>query len=183
MNYHHRDHDVEKAIERALDKIVEQVLWHLDEGEVFTRERVEELISEARCYEEAAVGLDFEQKLQAIERGVDISGVGDLSVALGDLRGQIDSHAVQAIHWLAEDGTARRFESLFDFMDEHDLDPSQLRSKNPLAWLDHATEREVEGAVVYEYRNVEEKGNHVDSWKVSLADGWSVWLEVPTETA
>ena len=181
--HHHRDHDVAKAIEKTVDDIIGHVLGYLDAGDELTRHWVQELVTEAYGNEMATAGLSLEQMLEAISEGIDITGEEEITFSLADLRSQIDAHAVQAIHWLAEAEAAQHFEDLFDLMDDNGLEPSQMRTDNPFEWLVHVAEREVDGAVVYEYRTVEELGNHVDVWEVSVAGHrihFEVWLD-PSE--
>ena len=94
-----------------------------------------------------------------------------------NLRSSLESHAVVAIHRLAESRASALFEDLFDLMDEHGLEPEQMRDANPLGWMAHRSERdEGSSCTVYEYRNVEEPGRHIDVWEVRLSSSDRVWL-------
>lgn len=173
------DHDVEKAIEHSASDIIEQVLWYLAEERTLYRDRIMEIISEHQGVETAAIGLLMEQQLQVIETGADDHGFGDLTFTLENLRGELESYAVLFIHLLAESKVSTMFEELFEFMEEHDLGPEQLRDANNFGWLPHVRERE-EGSscTVYEYRDVEEPGRHVDVWEYQFQGGDRIYIEV-----
>ena len=165
------------TLEDAVSNIVCQVIERLDEGP-HDRDGFQELISESEGDETAAIGLSFEERLEFIEEGVDELGWGELTFNLENLRFEIESHAVMFIHLLAESRAYQIFEELYDFMDEHDLEPEQMRGASNFGWLAHRAERD-EGShcTVYEYRHVEEVGNHIDVWEYRLPSGERVWFE------
>lgn len=179
---HFHDHDIEEAIDHSVSDIIEQVLWHLAEEQELYRDRAMEIISEHQGVETSAIGLSMEQHLQVIETGADEHGFGDLSFRLETLRTELESYAVLFIHLFAESRSYGVFEDLFNFMDEHDLEPEHMWEVNNFGWLPHVAERdEGSNCTIYEYRDVEEPGRHVDVWEVRLGGGERVWFEVPAE--
>ena len=174
-----RDPDIEEAGSSAVSNIVEQVMWHLAEEQELHRDRAMEIIAECDGSETAAIGLSLDQQLEVVEEGTVECGFGDLSFNLEDLRSSLESHAVMFIHMLAESRTYGIFEELFDFMDEHELEPEQMRDANNFGWFPHRSEREEgENCAVYEYRDIEDPGNHVDVWEYRLPSGERVWFKV-----
>ncbi len=183
---HFSDHDIEEAIVHATDNIIEQVFWYLADEQELYRDRAMEVISECDGNDTAAIDLSMEQQLEVIEEGADEHGFGDLTFSLDSLRSELESYSVLFIHLLAESRTYGIFEELFDFMDEHDLEPEQMRDANNFGWLPHEAEREEHNCTIYEYRNVEEPlpfvqghttGHHVDVWEYRLPSGERVWFE------
>ena len=173
-----RDHDIEQAVEHRVSGIIEQVMWYLSEEQELYRSRAIEIIAECDGDEMAACHLTMEQQLEVIEEGADEHGFGDLTFNLDTLRTEMESYAVMFIQLLAEGRTYGLFEELFDFMGEHDLEPEQMRESNNLGCLPHQSERQEGPCVVYEYRNFEEPGNHVDVWEYRLSSGQRVYFEV-----
>lgn len=173
-----RDYDIEQAIDHRVSDIVEQVLWHLEEEQELYRQRAMEIIGECDGTDTATIGLTLDQQLEVVEEGADECGFGDLTFNLEDLRTELESHANLFIHLLAESRTYGLFEGLFDFMEEHDLEPEQMRESNNFGWHPHAAERDVGPCTVYEHRNVENPGNHVDVWEYRFTSGERVYFEV-----
>ena len=170
------DRDIQEAIEGVLSSIVEQVLWRLTDDEL-DRDSVMDWITECDGNEAAAIGLKLGQKLEAIEEGAEACDLGDLSFDLSDLRSSLESYAVLSIHRLAESQASTMFDELFDFMDDNGLEPDQMRKDNPLGWMAHRCERdESSDCTVYEYRNVEEPGRHIDMWEFRLSSGDRIWF-------
>lgn len=179
----HRDHDVEKAIEGCMDACIEQVLWYVKEDGDVDRDRAMELVSECDHNEMASVGLTLEQKLEAIETGMEDYGEETLELDLENLRSKLESYATFYINMAGAGRAREQVEGLYDAMDEHGLEPEQMRVDNPLEWLVHRAERQEDDFVVYEYRHVEDTGNHIDVWEYSLGDGPRVFFEVRPELA
>ncbi len=176
-----RDHNIEAAIDDRVSSIIEQVLWYLSEEQELYRQRAMEIIGDCDGDETAAIGLTLDQKLEIVEEGADECGYGDLAFTLDNLRTELECYAVMFIHLLAEGRTYGIFEELFDFMDEYDLEPEQMRDSNNFGWLPHVAELEGGSCTIYEYRNVEEPGNHIDVWEFRLKSGESVFFEVSVE--
>lgn len=175
---HFRDYDIEAAIDSSVSDLVEQVLWYLSEEQALYRDRVMEIISDCDAIETAAIGLTLDQQLEVVEEGADEHGFGDLTFNLETLRSELESYAVLFIHMFAESRSYGIFEDLFDFMDENELEPEQMRESNNFGWHPHVAERdEGSSCTVYEYRDVEEQGNHVDVWEYRLNSGESVFFE------
>lgn len=174
---HSRDREIEEAIEHRVDSIIEQVMWYLSEEQELYRQRAMTIISECDGDDMTASDLTMEQQLEIVEEGADEHGFEDMTFSLDRLRNEMESHACMFIQMLAEGRTYGIFEELFDFMDEHDIEPEQMRESNNFGWLPHVAEREEGACVVYEYRNVEEPGNHVDVWEYRLENGSSVYFE------
>jgi len=137
-----------------------------------------EIIEESDSIETAAIGLTLDQQLEIIEEAADDCGYGDLTFSLDSLRTELESYAVMFIHLLAESRTYGIFGDLFDFMEEHGLEPEDMTNTNNFGWLAQASEREEGPCTIYEYRNVEDPGNHVDIWEYRLTDDESVYFEV-----
>ena len=174
-----RDHEIQEAIDHAVSNIVEQMLYRFAEEPDVPRDRALELITECDGDETAAMGLSLEQQLEVIEEGADDHGYGDLEFRLGNLRSDFESYAVMFIHCIAEGLAREMFEELFDFMDEYDLELEQRRDADNFGWHPHRSERD-EGSLctVFEHRNVEGPGNHVDVWEYRLPSGEQLWFEV-----
>ena len=172
------DHDVEKAIDRCVGRFIEQVLWYVKDEGGLCRSRTMEIISELDHDEMAGIGLTLEQKVEAIEEGMELYEPGDITFTFQMLRTKFENHAVYFINLLAEGRAMEIFEGLHDEMDEHYLEPEQMREDNPFGWMAHRAEREEGPFTVYEYRNVEDPGLHIDLWEYPLADGVSVYFEV-----
>ena len=178
---HFRDHDIQEAIHHSTSDQIEQVLWYFEEERTLHRDRVMEILSEHQGSDTAAIGLSLDQQLEVVEAGADEHGFGDLTFNLENLRTELESYAVLFIHLFAESQTYGAFEELFDFMEEHDLEPEQMRDANNLGWLPHRSEQEQGHCTIYEYRDVEEPGNHIDVWEYRFPTGERVWFEVPLE--
>ena len=173
---HHLTTEVERAIDHAISRLVDDVLWHLSDEEL-DRDRVEEILAECQGSDTAAIGLTLDQKLEAIEHGADELGLEDLTFKLESLRSDLESQAAMFIHMLAESRARDLFEDLFDFMEENDLEPEQMRDANPLGWMAHRSERdETPYCTVYEYRDVEDLGRHLDVWEYRMTSGETIWL-------
>ena len=170
------DRDIREAIDNAVSSFVEHVLWHLSE-ETLDRDRARDLIADSDWNDAVAIGLTLDQQLEAIEEGVEEGALEAPSFDTTNLRSSIESNAAVAIYRLAESRASVLFEDLFDLMDEHGLEPEQMRDANPLGWMAHRAERdEGSNCTVYEYRNVEEPGRHINVWEVRLSSGDRVWL-------
>lgn len=178
---HHRDHDVDRAIQQRVDGLIEQVLWYLKEEGALDLDRVMEILSECSHEDTAAIGLTLEQKVEAIEEGMDEYGDSDLSLTFQSLRSELESYAAYFINLMAEGKARQIFDELYDFMLDNELEPDQMREDNGFGWLPHRSEREEGDCVIYEYRNVEDPGHHIDLWQYPLADGWRVYFVVPVD--
>ncbi len=176
-----RDRDIEEAIDNSVSSIIEQVLWYLAQEQELYRRRAMEIISDCDGDDTASIGLTLDQQLEIVEEGADECGYGDLIFSLDTLRTDLESYAVMFVHMLAEGRTYGMFEELFDFMDEHDLEPEQMQDSNNFGCFPHVAEREEGSCTIYEYRDVEEPGNHVDVWEYRLGSGWRVFFQVSAE--
>ncbi len=176
---HFHDHDIEEAVDSAVTNIVEQVIiGRLEDEQELTRQEAMDAIADCEGSDCAAIDLNLDQQLTVVEWCADDYGYDDMRLPLDSLRSQIESYATLFLQLLAESRTYGIFEELFDFMEEYDLEPDHMRESNSLGWLPHQAERE-EGSscTVYEYRNVEEPGNHIDVWEYRLDTGQRVWFE------
>ena len=177
------DHDVEKAIDRCVSGIIEQILWYLKDEGGLCRSRTMEIIRDCDHDEMAGIGLTLEQKVEAIEEGMELYEPGDLTFTFQMLRTELENYAIYFINLLAEGRAMEIFEGLHDEMDEHYLEPEQMREDNAFGWLAHRSEREEGAFTVYEYRNVEDPGQHIDVWEYPLLEGSSVFFEVGLDEA
>ena len=176
------DLDIEAAIDSAAGRIIEEVLWPLTEGRVLDLEQVSDVIDDAHGDETAAIGLDLGQQISIVQEGAENYGYEDLSYPIDSLRSQIEAHAVMFIHLQAQERARQVFDELSEFMEEHDLEPEQMTTSNNLGWLPHAAEREEAPATVYEYRHVEDRGNHIDLWDYPIGDS-RVYFQVQVRLA
>lgn len=170
-------YEIERAIDHATAAILENVLWPLNEGETIDRATTLEAIGEEIGSDTDAIGLALEQKLTVIEEyGEDLAE--EMTFDLDTLRNRLEALATHAINVAARQKATAALEDFFDVLEDYELECAKISTSDTYGFLPHRAEREVGPCVVYEYRNVDEPGSHIDVWHYRLEGYGSLYIEV-----
>ena len=139
---------LDHAIRDRAARLLAHLIWGLDEEGGLSRARTTQLVRE----------LDLDEG--------------------SELASTLDDAAMRRVDRWARQLILEIFEGLHDAMDEHFLEPGQMRCRNALARQQHCSRREEGPFSVYEYPDVKSSGQDIHIWEYMLPDRSSLYFEV-----
>ncbi len=166
----------EAAIDHATTFLLERAEWLISEQKAETLSDCYETIQDNMLDEFVVINLNLDEQLGLIEDHAEEYSLKLDSMDIDSIRSQICSHAAQIIARLAEERAIELYEEFESFIDDHDLEFSNVTNCNPFDWASHVREKRVgDRCTVYQYRDVE--GVNVDIWEYELKPKCMIYLE------
>ena len=167
-NQHDLEPEVRSAVDNAKTSMMEDVHFKLVRERVESLDVCRETIVNRDLDETAILDLSLEERLSLIEEFSEECSCVIGAVRPQDMRKWIDVMATWIIFNLATQEAQAALTELEDFMEEHEFTFKNLVEGNMHGWARHYGEREEgEYCQVYEYRNLEGEGIHVDVYEYS----------------
>lgn len=160
--------EVDEAINTACSRQFDLLFSQLEDGVVQTIDSCRETLQDWTEDETLAIDLTLEDQLSLLEEhGPD----HDLTLEPVDwdtLRIRIESLSASLIAMEGERRALEVFDEVADLLDDFDLPCTALLSANPYGCFRHYAERDEAPWHVYEYRNIEGEGIHIDLYEQDL---------------
>lgn len=162
-------HDFEKAIQDVASYRLEMALERIDSGDVTTLDDLREAINDQPHDDTVGCYMATDDRLSALAIHGDEYGIEVTVTKPDDLRLWIEQQACALAHYLGEARAVEVVDELTEILNEHEIDLTDLDTRNPHESWRHYAERYLSSEVViYEYRNLEGEGIHVDVHEITL---------------
>jgi len=173
-------YDVREAIKAAKESMFEAVQYELKKGNVDSLDDLHTVIDEHYIDECAVLDVPTDGRIELIEFYSDEVGC-DFSADADNLRRQLETFGAFIVGEFARESAHRGINALQEFMDAHGFELKNMVGGNNHGWARHYAERaEGRDCQVYEYRNLEGEGIHIDVWEYER-DGLQVYFETTPE--
>ncbi len=169
--------EVEDAVQEALDRQLELLKHHLDHQVVSTIANCRETVQEWEVDESLVADISMEERIRLLEDYGDEYGLELGDVTLESLSDRIDHLATLIVSFIAEARALEVVQAIEDLLDEHGLDISAVKGSDSYGYFRHYAEREECPWHVYEYRNLEGEGIHVDLYEY-IVEGHHLYVEI-----
>lgn len=158
------------AVDTACSRQLELVQYRLRSGELHTIDDCREALHELSTDECLILDLDLDERLTLAENFAAEYGLELGEITLEDVRARIEAMAATIAGHLGAERANDAFQAIEDFLEEKDLAFEALMADNPYELYRHYAERDEGVWHVYEYRNLEENGTHVDIFEYTIAE-------------
>ena len=157
-------HGARRAIATVRDRQLDDLLYRLESerDSISTCADCRETLCEWMHDASILIGLDLDERLRLVEHYADDLDLRLTSTAIGDLRGTIENLATSAVFFAGEAAALNAWQQVENLLDDLGLDLDALVIGNPYEYFRHYAERDHDDWQVYEYRNLEGEGVHVD---------------------
>ena len=159
-----------EAVEAACARQLELVLDRLHFDSQATLEECREATQDWYVDECLILDLDLDERLTLLEHHAVDSGLELGVVTLEELRSRIETMTATVVGHLGAERACAAFQHIEDLLDEKDLPFDALIASNPYGYFRHYAERDEDPWSVYEYRNLEGEGIHLDLYELTVAD-------------
>ncbi len=161
--------DAAEAVDTACSRQLELVQDRLRYDNRATIEECREAAEDWYVDECLILDLDLDDRLALLESHAADYGLELGAVTLEELRSRIETMTAMVVGYLGEERARDAFREIEELLDEKDLPFEDLLADNPYELFRHYAERDEPPWQVYEYRNLEGEGIHVDLYELTVA--------------
>lgn len=113
--------------------------------------------------------LDLDDRLTLLDHYAQDYDLELGSVTIEELRSRIETMTAMVVGYLGEERARDAFREIEELLDDKDLPFESLLADNPYELFRHYAERDESPWMVFEYRNLEGEGIHVDLYELTVA--------------
>ncbi len=161
--------EAEEAVATACARQLELVQDRLRFDKQATIEECREAAEDWYVDECLILDLDLDHRLTLLDHYAQDYDLELGAVTIGELRSRIETMTAMVVGYLGEERARDAFREIEELLDEKDLPVEDLLADNPYELFRHYAERDEPPWSVYEYRNIEGEGIHIDLYEMTVA--------------
>jgi len=161
--------EAEEAVATACARQLELVQDRLRFDKQATLEECREAAEDWYVDECLILDLDLDDRLTLLGHYAQDYDLELGAVTIEELRSRIETMTAMVVGYLGEERARDAFREIEELLDEKDLPVEDLLADNPYELFRHYAERQEPPWSVYEYRNLEGEGIHVDLYEMTVA--------------
>ncbi len=161
--------EAEEAVGTACARQLELVQDRLRLDQKATLEECREAAEDWYVDECLIVDLDLDDRLTLLDHYAQDYSLELGAVTIEELRSRIETMTAMVVGYLGDERARDAFREIEELLDDKDLPFEDLLADNPYELFRHYAEREESPWSVYEYRNLEGEGIHVDLYEMTVA--------------